>query len=69
LPIPAQVPAVPVKVDPRLGVPVTAGLPVLTGGALGIAAVAALAATAVPSGLAVVTSARTVAPTSATVSS
>ena len=66
--MPLQVPAVPVRVWPRCAVPVTAGLTVLTGGALGIVAVAVLAAVAIPSGLVAVTSTRTVAPTSPAVS-
>ena len=67
--MPVQVPAPAVSVAPRWALPVIAGLTVFTGGALGIVTVAVLAAVAVPSGLVAVTSRRTVAPTSATVSS
>ena len=51
LPMPLQVPAVPVSVRPRWAVPVSVGLTVLTGGALGIVAVAVLAAVAVAVGV------------------
>ena len=67
--MPLQVPVVPVKAEPRRAVPVTAGRAVLTGGALGIVAVALLAAVTAASGLVAVTTTRTAAPTSATVSS
>ena len=65
--MPAHVPGVPVSVDPRCALPVTTGRTVLTGAALGTVAVAVLAAVSVPSGLAAVTTTRTVAPTSSAV--
>ena len=66
--MPLQVPGVPVSVSPRWAVPETVGLTVLTGAALGIWPVAALAAEAVPSGLVAVMTTRTAVPTSAAVS-
>ena len=67
--MPVQVPAVAVSVDPRCAVPLSVGRTVFTGAALGIVAVGMLVAVTVASGFDAVTSRRTLAPTSATVSS
>ena len=69
MPIPLQVPEVPLSTTPRRAVPVIVGRPVLTGSAVGTVADAALLAASVPSGLVAVTSRRTIEPTSATVRS
>ena len=66
MPIPFHVPCVAARVESRAAVPVTAGGAVETGGAAGIAAVAALGALTVPSGLAAMTLTRTLAFSSAT---
>ena len=65
MPIPFQTPAVPLSGEPRRAVPATVGLAVLTGGELGTAAVAVLAAVATPSGFEAMTSTRIEVPTSA----
>ena len=61
--------SLPVSVEARCAVPLSAGRTVFTGGALGIVAVGVLVAVTVASGFDAVTSSRTLAPTSATVSS
>ena len=53
--MPLQLPWLPVSTWPRCGVPTNAGAVVATGGDAGTVIVAALAAPAVPSGLAAVT--------------
>src|SRR5215210_9120634 len=69
LPGPVHVPAVALSVVARKAAPVTVGRPALAGGAVCTVAVAALARLLEPSGFVAVTSTRSVAPTSAVVSS
>ena len=68
LPMPLQVPVVPVSVRPRWAVPLTVGGVWLSGPAASTGVVGSEASTIVASGLVAVTSTRTVASTSATVS-
>ena len=66
LPIPVHVPGVALSAEARWAVPAIAGAAVLTGGALGIVAVAGLATLTVPSALLAVTNACSFAFSSAT---
>src|SRR3954465_7175131 len=68
LPFPVQVPGVEVSAAVRCAAPEIVGAIVFTGPSPATAAVAVLAWLALPSGVVVVTSRRTVAPTSPTVS-